>query len=168
LATTAWCSRGKGFIFAHPSGDSALVMCRLKPGGTISTVNGAEVRDIFTATIRTNHDSVRWQMIIEQGVGKAGFVKRLKGGQLTNGQESYRVEVHPAWKSGKKPLVGPAGFEFFQDEKSVAAVQFGGFNKARVWITTAADNATRFLLASAAESLLVWATNGGYEEERRW
>lgn len=158
---------GYSFIFTHPDGDSALVACRFKPGGTISIVNGAEVRDIFSAVIRTNRDAGHWDMMIEHGVSGAGFTKGLKGGRLTNGKESYRVEVHRSWKSGKKPLVGPAGFEFFRGETPVAAVQFGGFNKARVWITREEDAATRFLLASAAEALLMWGANGGYEEETR-
>lgn len=152
------------FMMTHPSGDTASVACLFRLPGSTTQVRGSAVQDIMTAYIRTNRDTAGWQLVMGAVAVNARSTKfELVDGLLFNAVEEYAVIVHTTWSDGKKPLLGPIGFEIFSGEESVAALQVGGFTRGMVWISTAVDGPRRHLLCAAVETLLMWVHNGGYE-----
>ncbi|MGZ3854217.1 MAG: hypothetical protein ACXVBJ_04585 [Flavisolibacter sp.] len=109
----------------------------------------------FSAYITINSDTTEtWSLLmnITSGLKTAGSYKAL----LTNGEK--KIFLSPVYSDVNQSF--PAkGYEFFENEKSVGAVQYLGsgmlgYNKNIVWIDNRLDEKMKLILAAAMTAIM--------------
>lgn len=176
LVTTAIKKRQKSFSFTF-SGDgkkAEVVGLYAKDPEDFLVVNNIlnpriimEGQDAFSAYIKSNADTSKWQMLFQ--VDDKGIFRFTNAARLTNGKRVINIKMTDYWDNGKKQTMFVSdlgtGAEFFEDKKSIAAVQFPGPAKPKIWIRKDLDQDIKFILAAAIEVLILYAFDDSQEFE---
>ena len=176
LVTTATKKRQKSFSFTF-SGDGKkadVVGLYEKDPEDFLVVNNIlnpriimEGQDAFSAYIKSNTDTSKWQMLFQ--VDDKGIFRFTNEARFTNGKRVISIKMTDYWDNGKKQTMFVSdlgtGAEFFEDGRSIAAVQFPGPAKPRVWIRKDLDQNFKFILAAAIEVLILYAFDDSQEFE---
>lgn len=115
--------------------------------------------DNYLALITPIADTTTWKMIIVSYRGKAVEGNFSADGILTDGKQQIQIRQVKVWEDGKVPTFKPIiGYEFFIDNKSIAAVQssLDSFQKKFVWLRQDLDESMKTILAAASASLMVY------------
>ena len=154
------------FQFFNTGGDTASVVVLFQKAGPegffLHHGNESSVfnHPSFTALIRLNHDSLHWQLRVQLD-DNAGW-KSATRGQLTNGKTIWELEPVERRSDGTKPAITGImglGTAVLREGKQIAALQYPGVAKSRVWIASHLEAPLPFLMATVIEVLLVAATD---------
>jgi len=126
-----------------------------------TTVDKGEV--YYETVFSFSNDTSQWHLGViaplpvetEEGTIKRDRTTSFHG--VLNHCQTY-IEIKEVWLSddGKEHLFNPVfGYEFVQDNESLAAVQMLPYNRIYVWIRNDLDNSMKFVLANAAAAMLV-------------
>jgi hypothetical protein len=162
------------FVLVNASNDSAQVRAehlrRVMEGRSIASVNGwsvdadmpIEVSDQFSASIVVAGDTTEtWTLtrLLTDG----SDVERTYEAILTDGERTIVFEPASVRMADRKPLASPAyGYEFFEGEESIGAVQYQGGTFGQtyiVWLRKDLGAGTRLVLAAAMTALLQMTSN---------
>lgn len=168
-------SSKKSFVFVNEKSDTALANISVAEnveidGGswlikTFTPWSDAEVKNgegIFECTFSLSFDTAQWSLVAIYPV--AAEVEGLYQlddhtffrGILTDNNTLIEIAEINVNEEGKSSFLNPIlGYEFWQDSRSVAAVQVLPGNKFYVWIRDGLDPELKFVLASAATAMLV-------------
>lgn len=114
--------------------------------------------DNYMAAIASASDTTAWQLILVTGSGADVEGNFKAAGVLTDGVTRIRITEVRQWDDGKTPVMKAiCGYEFFLDDRSIAAVQssIDTFQKRYVWLHQDLDERMKSFLAAAAASLMV-------------
>ena len=168
------------YIFVSSKGDSAWVNFNrnadykgLQSRGIVietpaidfgigSAAEVLESKDNYTAVIETNGSENTWRLIVAQKAGSK--IQSSFFGWLTDGDRRIDIKaVFDYQVPGKKGavdlmmggLIWHKGFEFFEDARSIGAVQLGPSNKQMViWLANDIDPFTEFIVSASSVGLL--------------
>jgi hypothetical protein len=165
----------KSFVFINDMADTCITNIRkaekieIDEGGwllkTFTNWNEVEVKEgegIYEAAFSFSNDTTLWSLVLiypiivevngEYQMDDHTFFR----GILTDNNTLIEIVEITESEDGKDSMFNPVlGYEFWQDSKSLAAVQLMPFNKWYVWIRNDLDADLKFVLASAATSMLV-------------
>jgi hypothetical protein len=114
--------------------------------------------DNYMAAIASASDTTAWQLILVTGSGADVEGNFKAAGVMTDGVTKIRITEVRQWDDGKTPVMKViCGYEFFLDDRSIAAVQssIDTFQKRYVWLRQDLDERMKSFLAAAAASLMV-------------
>jgi hypothetical protein len=168
-------SSKKSFVFVSERGDTAKANLSVAEnveidGGswfikTFTPWSDAEVKTgegIFETSFAFSPDFGPWQMVaIYPVAAEVDGVFQMDDHTFFRGilsDEHMHIEIAAIHinEEGKSPLLNPyLGYEFWEGDKSLAAVQVLPGNKWYIWIREDLDPHLKFVLASAATAMLV-------------
>jgi len=164
------------FVFVNNTADTCIANIRLVEN--IETDDGnwfsrkflnwsdSEVKKgegVFETVFTFSADTIPWRLTVVYPVSievQDGYIKRDTitnfRGMLTDTKTFIEIKKVTVREDGKSPLFSPVlGYEFWQDSKSLAAVQVIPGNRMYVWIRDDLDPTLKFILANAAVALLI-------------
>jgi len=114
--------------------------------------------DNYIALISPLADTTVWKMIVvcrSGGEVKGNFKAE---GTLTNGVTNIQIREVKQWEDGKNPAFKMiCGYEFFIDNKPVAAVQSNNISQKKfVWLLQNLNDRMKSILAAASASLMIY------------
>lgn len=163
------------FVFINDMADTCITNIQksenieVDEGGwflkTFTNWNEVEVKEgegIYEAAFSFSNDTALWSMVLIYPI-----IVEVEGeyqmddhtyfrGILTDSSTLIEIVEITESEDGKNSMFNPVlGYEFWQDSKSLAAVQLMPMNKWYVWIRNDLDADLKFVLASAATAMLV-------------
>ena len=168
-------SSKKSFVFINNEADTALAQISVAEnveidGGswfirTFTFWSDAEVKigeGVFETSFSFSSDTTLWSLVAIYPVAAEvdGIFQMDQQtffrGILTDNQTIIEIGEIRVNEEGKNSMLNPVlGYEFWQDSKSLAAVQVMPGNRWYVWIRDDLDPKLKFVLASAATAMLV-------------
>jgi hypothetical protein len=122
---------------------------------------------LFETEFNFNTDSTLWHLAViypvfvekQENNNSSIYVKdtstKFKG-IFTDGLTNIEIRRVTDREDGKKSIFNPvAGYQFFRNNESIAAVQVLPFNKMYVWIKKNLDNNMKFVLANALVVMMI-------------
>ncbi len=118
---------------------------------------------VFETVFTFSADTIPWRLTVvypvaievQDGNIKMDTITNFRG-MLTDTNTFIEIKKVTVREDGKSPLFNPVlGYEFWQDSKSLAAVQVWPANRSRVWIRNDLDPSLKFILASGAVAMLI-------------
>lgn len=169
-------STKKSFVFVNNKADTCIANIRIIEN--IKTDDGnwfsrtflnwsdSEVKKgegVFETVFAFSADSIPWRLTVIYPVAIAvqdGDIKRDTitnfRGMLTDTNTFIDIKQVTVREDGKSPLFNPVlGYEFWQDSRSLAAVQVIPLNRMYVWIRDDLDPSLKFILANSAAAMLI-------------
>lgn len=174
--TTTNSSSHKSFVFINDEADTAIVNIRTIQN--IETDDGnwlsrtflnweyTEVKKgegIFEADLAFSMDTTTWQLVIvfplvveqQDRYLTMDNTTHFKG-MMTDKNTTIEIKYVTKSEDGKNSILNPVlGYEFWRGDESLAAMQVVPGNRMYVWIRNDLDAQLKFVLASAAATLLV-------------
>ena len=168
-------SSKKSFVFVHKKGDTAIANISVAEnveidGGswlirTFTPWSDAEVKNgegIFECAFSFSFDTAQWSLVaIYPVAAEVDGMYQLDDhtffrGILTDNESLIEIAEIAINEEGKNSFLNPVlGYEFWQDSRSLAAVQVLPANRWYVWIRDDLDSDLKFVLASAVTAMLV-------------
>jgi hypothetical protein len=168
-------SSKKSFVFVNEISDTAFANISVAEnididGGswfirTFTNWSDEEVKNgegVFECTFSFSFDTAQWNlMVIYPVAAEVDGMYQMDDhtvfrGALSDTHTHIEIAEITVNDKGKSPLLNPVkGYEFWQDSKSLAAVQVFPVNRMHVWIRDDLDPELKFVLASAATAMLV-------------
>jgi hypothetical protein len=165
----------QSFIFVNEVADTSIV--NLQVMENIETYDGdwfsrvflgweySEItkgEGVFEAVFSLNNDPSPWRLLLiypiaieQHGVVQVAAEPKVRG-RLTNTKTVIDIKQVIVSDSGKMSLLAPlVGYEFWEGEESLAAVQVIPANRMNFWVRENLDPTLKFVLANAAAALLV-------------
>ena len=112
--------------------------------------------DIYASNLHINGDTSKWEIMVMDKLRFRDSIVPAIVGTITNGERKFLVRLVAEFEDGEKAGFMPPGFEIRENENTLMAVQFNG-DPARVpivWIDPGIDRRERFILITAASSLI--------------
>lgn len=170
-------STKKSFVFVNDQKDTAIANISVAENveidagswfiRTFTSWSDAEVKNgegIFECTFSFSSDTASWNLLAIYPVAAEvdGMIQMddhtFFRGILTNNNTLIEVAEINVNQEGKNSFLNPVlGYEFWQDSKSLAAVQVMPGNRWYIWIRKDLDADLEFVLASAVTAMLVRA-----------
>ena len=168
-------SSNKSFVFVNDEADTAIANISVAEnveidGGswiirTFTPWSDAEVKNgegIFETSFSFSSDTALWNLVaIYPVAAEVEGIYQMDDhtffrGILTDNQTLIEIAEITVNEEGKNSFLNPVlGYEFWQDSRSLAAVQVLPANRWYVWIRDDLDSDLKFVLASAATAMLV-------------
>lgn len=168
-------STKKSFVFVNDKADTAIANISVAEnveidGGswfirTFTPWSDAEVKigeGVFECDFSFSFDTAQWTMIaIYPVAAEVDGIFQMDDqtffrGLLTDNQTFIEIAEINVNEEGKSSFPNPVlGYEFWQDSRSLAAVQVLPGNRYYVWIREGLEPELTFMLASAATAMLV-------------
>ena len=123
---------------------------------SVSWIN--ESTENYYVAISSIMELSNWSMMLVTKSGTVVDGKYTAQGILTNGITNIEIREVKLWEDGKSPAFGLiCGYEFYHDNKAVAAVQscLDTTKKKFVWLHKDLDENIKSILAAFAASLMV-------------
>lgn len=124
--------------------------------GSISFPIQDKSTDIYTSNLVLSGDSSKWEIVVKD---RMRFLVRSEPeviGVISNGSRKMNIRLVAEMESGEPAKLTAPGFEVIEDGKVLMAVQYVGppMKEPIIWIQPDLSHADRFLLISAAASLV--------------
>lgn len=164
------------FVFVNNTADTCIANIRVVKdietddgnwfSRTFLNWSDAEVKKgegIFETVFTFSADTIPWRLTVVYPLAievQDGNIKRDNitnfRGMLTDTNTFIEIKKVTVREDGKSPLFNPVlGYEFWQDSKSLAAVQVIPGNRMHVWIRNDLDPSLKFILANSAAAMLI-------------
>lgn len=117
---------------------------------------------VFETAFAFSKDTIQWRLALiyplaieQNGTFKMDTITKFRG-ILTDNNTFIEIKQVAEREDGKSSILSPVlGYEFWQDSKSLAAVQVFPTNRMFVWIRDDLDPTLKFILASGAVAMLI-------------
>ncbi len=156
------------FILTNAAHDSATVNAaknvhkkelsalQILPNVSIGLDETEELSKNFTALITTRDTSITWTLVILQSKEKDG--NETRSAILTSGERKIELRPASSAKPGEKPGLPARGYEFFENGRSLGALQYLGsgmlgLNKNFAWIRSDIDDQMKLVLAAVMSAI---------------
>lgn len=113
-------------------------------------------KDIYSSNLRFNNDTSKWEIIVMDRMRFKESIQPVIIGEVTNQERRLQIRLVAVFENGDKAQFAPPGFEVIEDGTTLMAVQFLGYEGVVpvIWIDSGLDHHTRFILITAASSLI--------------
>lgn len=117
---------------------------------------------VFETVFTFSADTIQWRLIVVYplAIEQNGTIKMDTNtkfhGILTDSKIFIEIKQVTEREDGKSSLLSPVlGYEFWQDSKSLAAVQVIPVNRMYVWLRDDLEAPLKFVLANGASAMLI-------------
>lgn len=120
----------------------------------METINKS--KDIYSSNLVFNNDTSKWEIVVMDRIRFKESIQPVVIGEITNNERRFLVRLVAEFDNGEKAQFAPPGFVVTEDGSTLMAVQFLGYPERLpvIWIDPGLDHHTRFVLITAASSLI--------------